>query len=188
MIEKSIQYFSSCSYLTPVKKQEKKKIHRLKQNCTKHSLLYYEVNFIHSRIVTEKKTGKLVFRLPHPDTPNCAGSVLVLSEILSLGNLLKGVWCLRWLRSARPGLLPQSGPKHRARLEVEVLLLFPRWARSSGVASTLLRLYCVVTSFTIMLMIRDPRGHVHRSMLGFFILSWRSWSSSQRSSFTNSAT
>lgn len=47
--------------------------------------------------------------------------------------------------------------------------------------------YCVVTSFTIMLMIREPLGHVHRSMLGFLILSWRSWSSSQRSSFTSSA-
>lgn len=47
--------------------------------------------------------------------------------------------------------------------------------------------YCVVTSFTIMLIIRDPRGHVLRSMLGFLILSCSSWSSSQRSSFTSSA-
>lgn len=48
--------------------------------------------------------------------------------------------------------------------------------------------YCVVTSFTIIPMIREPRGHTHRSMLGFLILSCSSWSSSQRSSFTSSAT
>lgn len=48
--------------------------------------------------------------------------------------------------------------------------------------------YWVVMSLTIMWMIREPLGQVHRSMLGFLILSSRSWSSSQRSSFTSSAT
>ncbi len=39
-----------------------------------------------------------------------------------------------------------------------------------------------------MWMMREPRGQLHRSMLGFLILSSSSWSSSQRSSFTSSAT
>lgn len=45
----------------PSKKQEKKKIRRIKQNCIKHSLLCYWVNFLHSRTVPEKKTGKAGF-------------------------------------------------------------------------------------------------------------------------------
>lgn len=48
--------------------------------------------------------------------------------------------------------------------------------------------YCVEMRCTIMWMMREPRGQLHRSMLGLRILSSSSWSSSQRSSFTSSAT
>lgn len=85
-----------------------------------------------------------------------------------------------------PGSAPQGQPQVSVPWEVGVLPCLAgelRWkAGSSG------HLHCVVISFTIMLIIRDPLGQVHRSMLGFLILSWRSWSSSQRSSFTSSAT
>ena len=49
-------------------------------------------------------------------------------------------------------------------------------------------IYCVLMSCTIAVMIRLPRGHVHRSMLGCWILSSRSWSSSSLNSLTSSAT
>lgn len=48
--------------------------------------------------------------------------------------------------------------------------------------------YCVEMSDTMVCMMRDPRGQLIKSMLGFLIFSSKSWSSSQRSSFTNSAT
>lgn len=48
--------------------------------------------------------------------------------------------------------------------------------------------YWVEISDTMVCMMREPRGQVIKSMLGFLIFSSRSWSSSQRSSFTNSAT
>lgn len=48
--------------------------------------------------------------------------------------------------------------------------------------------YWVEMRWTIMSMMREPRGQVQRSMLGLLILSSSSWSSSQRSLFTSSAT
>jgi len=174
----------------PSKKAGEKKIHRLKQNRIKHSFLYDEVNFIHSGIVTEKKTGKLVFRLPRTDAPNCAGSVPVLSEI-------QKVWepSLSVCGASADCTVPALGSFTRAAQAQSLVggrgaALISQVSKKQGSSkhSPKTGLYCVVTSFTIMLMIRDPRGHVHRSMLGFFILSWRSWSSSQRSSFTSSAT
>lgn len=48
--------------------------------------------------------------------------------------------------------------------------------------------YWVEITDTMVCMMREPRGQVIKSMLGFLIFSSRSWSSSQRSSFTNSAT
>lgn len=48
--------------------------------------------------------------------------------------------------------------------------------------------YWVEIRDTMVCMMREPRGQVIKSMLGFLIFSSRSWSSSQRSSFTNSAT
>lgn len=48
--------------------------------------------------------------------------------------------------------------------------------------------YWVEMRWTIMWMMREPRGQLHRSMLGLLILSSSSWSSSQRSIFTSSAT
>lgn len=48
--------------------------------------------------------------------------------------------------------------------------------------------YWVEMRDTIVSMIREPRGQVIKSMLGFLIFSSKSWSSSQRSSFTSSAT
>lgn len=48
--------------------------------------------------------------------------------------------------------------------------------------------YWVEIRDTMVCMMREPRGQVIKSMLGFLIFSSRSWSSSQRSSFTSSAT
>ena len=48
--------------------------------------------------------------------------------------------------------------------------------------------YCVVTSWTMVAMMRLPRGQLHRSSFGVSILSSRSWSNSRRNSLTNSAT
>lgn len=48
--------------------------------------------------------------------------------------------------------------------------------------------YWVEMRWTIMWMMREPRGQAQRSMLGLLILSSSSWSSSHRSIFTSSAT
>lgn len=94
-------------------KSRRKIIHRLQQNCTKHSLSCYQVNFNHSKTVTEKKrqaswfidclllTLQIVLGVP-----------TVLLETLNLENFPKGLRCLGWLSSARPGLL-QGQPQHR---------------------------------------------------------------------------
>lgn len=87
---KNNQYFSSCPYVAPVKSRKKKIIHRLKQNCIKHSLLCYHVNFIHSWTVAGKKTGKLVFKLSPIDTPNCAGSAHCFVRNTLSGKLPEG--------------------------------------------------------------------------------------------------
>ena len=51
-----------------------------------------------------------------------------------------------------------------------------------------LRHHWVLMSRTMVLMILLPRGHEQRSMCGFSILSWSSWSSSERTSRISWAT
>lgn len=147
------------------------------------------MNFIHFGIVTEKdrQAGFL----------DCLTWTLQIVLGVSLFCQKYSVWepslkvcgasgparCLPWAPS--PGQ-PRERSLPGGRGAAVIAQVSEKQGKSKHSPET--GLYCVVTSFTIMLMIRDPRGHVHRSMLGFFILSWRSWSSSQRSSFTNSAT
>lgn len=130
---------------------------------------------MHSVWYSHKKTS-WVLDCPTTDTPNCAGSVPMFSET-PVWRLSLGLW--------GPGSVPQGQPQVSLPWEVGVLLCL---AGNRGEEQATGQSHCVVISFTIMLIIRDPLGQVHRSMLGFLILSWRSWSSSQRSSFTSSAT
>lgn len=137
--------------------------------------------------MVQSQRGKLGFRLSYTDAPNCAGSVPTVSETARVENVsacgASAGSALRFCAPASPGPAPGQVPV-RGR-SAPVTCRGTRWRRAGTPGPS--SFYCVVTSFTIMLIIRDPRGHVLRSMLGFLILSCRSWSSSQRSSFTSSA-
>lgn len=154
--------------------KSRRRIQSKTETCIKHSFLSYEVNLIQSGAVTKRQAG---FRLFYHWHSKLCRECPTPSETR--------VWSLAG--SALGPRVPSSpGPAPGLQSEVEVLLWLAG-SRGGDEQVPRARGYCVVTSFTIMLMIREPRGHVHRSVLGFLILSWRSWSSSQRSSFTSSA-
>lgn len=100
------------------------------------------MNFIHSRAVREKNTGKLVFELTST-LQIVLGMPTAWLEILSVENFPKGVRRLSWLGSACPGLLHQGSPIAELQLEVEVLPSLPSCA-SRWVASTLPSLVFIV--------------------------------------------
>lgn len=82
MTEKTISISPHVPILPQQKAGKKNIIHRLKQNCIKHSLLCYHMNFIHSWTVTGKKTGKLVFRLSPMTLQIVLGVPTALLEIV----------------------------------------------------------------------------------------------------------
>lgn len=90
----------------------RKKIHRLKPNRDSTFTFVWWGEFHSFRDSHRERQASWFFRLPHMDTPNCAGSVLVLSEILRLGTFPKGVRCLR--ACAVPALGSFSGAAQRA--------------------------------------------------------------------------
>ena len=76
-------------YLTPVKSR-RKIIHRLNRIVLNIHFPVNQVNFIHSRAVREKNTGKLVFELTST-LQTVLGVPTAWLEILSVENFPKGV-------------------------------------------------------------------------------------------------
>lgn len=142
-----------------------------------------------------------------PDFPNKANLLQHHNSLVLCkhSEVSAGSRMVKWLYFIKKGwLLLQTSLLNEAKWNCYHFVTVTQWSRKtfSLHGPSLLNLsgwqqkgegvkrqhYWVEMRCTIMWMMREPRGQLHRSMLGLLILSSSSWSSSQRSSFTSSAT